>query len=326
MNKELPLVSLILIVRNSEVHIERAIQSYLNQDYPLPRLELIIVDGMSEDNTLTKINKLKCDLEEKFYSLSILSNPNKILASGWNIAIKHATGEYVCRIDVHSEISTDYISTTVRTLTLASADIVGVGGVLKNHALSKFGQTACDFYGSKFGVGNSPFRIDKKMGVVESDTAVFAVYRRALFSECGFFNEELDRNQDIEFHQRIRLKGLKLLTDYSLKCNYFVRSSFAAFIKKAYNDGFWVVKSNSYYLRHLIPALFILFIIIIFFLSFVSMKVMYLLLPYFMLSLLFSFKDGSNIRNKVLLNLLYPTYHISYGIGSFLALLKGIKK
>jgi glycosyltransferase involved in cell wall biosynthesis len=325
-NKELPLVSLILVVRNSEIHIERAIQSYLNQDYPLSRLELIIVDGMSEDTTLTKINKLKCDLEKKIHSLLILNNSNKILATGWNIAIKHASGEYVCRIDVHSEISSDYISSAIRTLSVPPFDIMGVGGVLKNHSLSKFGQIACDFYGSKFGVGNSPFRIDQESGIVESDTAVFAVYRRALFLVCGSFNEELARNQDIEFHQRIRLKGFKLVTDYSLKCNYFVRSSFTAFIKKAYNDGFWVVKSNSYYLRHLIPLLFTVFIIFIFLLSFVNMKFLYLLLPYFILSLFFSFKDASKIKNKILLNLLYPTYHASYGIGSLLALLKGIKK
>lgn len=326
MNKELPLVSLILVVRNSEIHIERAIQSYLNQDYPQSRLELIIVDGMSEDKTVEKVNKLKCELEKDFHSILLLNNPNKILASGWNIAIKHAVGEYVCRIDVHSEIPSDYISTAVSTLSVAPSDNMGVGGVLINHSLSSFGQIACDFYGSKFGVGNSPFRIDNEEGIVESDTAVFAVYRRALFLECGLFNEELARNQDIEFHKRIRLKGFKLLTDYSLKCHYFVRSSFTAFVKKAYNDGFWVVKSNSYYLRHLIPLLFTLCVTVIFTLGFVNMKFLYLLLPYFILSLFFSFRDASSIKNKILLNILYPAYHTSYGVGSLLALLKGIKR
>lgn len=322
----LPIVTLILVVRNSEEHIEKAIKSFLSQDYPLSRIELIVVDGCSEDNTITEVNKLKAKLDEEFYSVSILNNPKKILASGWNIAIESAQGEYVCRIDVHSVIPNDYISSSIELLTEAPSNVVGVGGVLINKATTTFGDVACDFYGSIFGVGNSPFRIENKTGVIESDTAVFAVYRRALFLECGFFNEELGRNQDIEFHKRIRLKGFKLLTDYSLKCQYFVRSSFNAFVKKAFNDGFWVVKSNSYYLRHLIPLLFTLCLTVIFSLGFVNMKFLYLLLPYFILSLIFSFRDASSIKNKILLNLLYPAYHTSYGVGSLLALIKGVKR
>jgi len=78
MNNDLPLVSLILVVRNSETHLENAVQSYLNQDYPLSRMELIIVDGMSDDKTLTKITQLKSNLLDKFFSVSILNNEKKI--------------------------------------------------------------------------------------------------------------------------------------------------------------------------------------------------------------------------------------------------------
>ena len=324
MADKLPLVSLILVVRNSELYIEKAIQSYLNQDYPHSRLELIIVDGYSDDETKSKINKLESSLSEIFHSVSILDNEKKILAVGWNIAIKRAIGEYVCRIDVHSEIPSNYISSMVNTLVVSDPKVVGVGGVLLNKSLSKFGRIACDFYSSKFGVGNSPFRIDKENGIIESDTAVFALYKKSLFNSCGLFNEKLGRNQDIEFHRRVSKNNFKLLTDYSLKCNYYVRSDLDSFIKKAYNDGYWVVKSNSYYIRHLIPLFFFVYIIAmiitLFFSDYISIIFPFLL--YCFLSVFFAIKDGKKVLSKIFLPLLYLTYHMSYGYGSFVALIK----
>ncbi|KXO13736.1 Glycosyltransferase [Moritella sp. JT01] len=323
MNNDLPLVSLILVVRNSEIYLENAVQSYLNQNYPLSRMELIIVDGMSDDKTLTKINQLKSNLLDKFFSVSILKNEKKILATGWNIAINHASGEFVCRIDVHSSIPIDYISSAVKTLSVNQSDVVGVGGVLINKSLSNFGQVACDFYSSKFGVGNSPFRIDRESGIVESDTAVFAVYKTSLFKTCGLFNEELGRNQDIEFHKRVSKSGLKLLTDYSLKCHYYVRSNISAFVKKAYNDGFWVVMSKSFYLRHLIPLFFVFFCLgQVFLASFFDAKWLLFITIYFLLAVIFGFKDGKKLFSKLTLPFLFLFYHLSYGCGSLVALLR----
>ncbi|MDP4228581.1 MAG: glycosyltransferase, partial [Bacteroidota bacterium] len=51
----LPLVSLITVVFNGGGTIEKTIQSVIRQTYP--RIEYIIIDGGSKDNTLNIIQK-----------------------------------------------------------------------------------------------------------------------------------------------------------------------------------------------------------------------------------------------------------------------------
>ncbi len=48
---EQPLVSIVIPARNEEKTIQRCIDSLTNSDYPMNRLEIIVVDGMSEDRT-----------------------------------------------------------------------------------------------------------------------------------------------------------------------------------------------------------------------------------------------------------------------------------
>lgn len=294
--------------------------SYLSQDIDLSKIEIIIVDGMSNDNTLANAKEI---LSESLVNYKILENPQRTLAAGWNIAIKAASGEFVCRIDSHSYIPNNYISSLLSKYNKLDSNCVGIGGVLQNSFDSEFGCIATSFYSSKFGVGNSPFRIMSK-GILETDTAVFALYRRSLFDKIGYFNEKLGRNQDIEFHKRVIKNNYKLYTDYSVVINYYVRSDYISFLKKAFNDGYWVVRSDSYYLRHLIPLLFFVYLSSSLLVSvFFDFNLpLYSLVLYFILCIYFSVLDGKSILSKLLLPVLYFTYHFSYGLGSFIALIK----
>ncbi|MBV5320178.1 MAG: glycosyltransferase, partial [Sulfuricurvum sp.] len=54
---EKPLISIITVVYNCEKHIEKTIQSVINQTYD--NIEYIIIDGGSTDGTLDIIHKYK---------------------------------------------------------------------------------------------------------------------------------------------------------------------------------------------------------------------------------------------------------------------------
>ncbi len=314
-------ISLIIVSRNSEEYIAKSLHSLVNQkSIESEDAEILIIDGLSTDRTKEIAYEI---LSTRNILYKIIDNPKKILAAGWNLAIKASDAKYVCRIDAHSELPEDYVAKSITFLENSNSDIVGIGGYLINHATTEFGEIVSSFYDCIFGVGNSPFRI-KGNGVIESDTAVFAVYRKEIFDNLGYFNESLDRNQDIDFHKRLRKNNLRLMTDYSLPIKYYVRSDLKSFLKKSYNDGYWIIKSKSFYFRHLIPLLF-------FFYGTSSLVLIFLtnntwpLIPAFLylgMDIFFALKCGKSFRKATSLLFLFPAYHFSYGYGSFRALFK----
>jgi len=53
------LVSIIIPCRNEERYIEKCLETILSQDYPKEKLEVLVVDGASEDRTKEVIEELK---------------------------------------------------------------------------------------------------------------------------------------------------------------------------------------------------------------------------------------------------------------------------
>ena len=327
---KLPKVSLLLVVRNEEKYIGRCLESYLKQDYPPELLEVIAVDGLSEDRTKEIIEQWKPRFKEKGIQFILLDNPKKILATGWNMAIKRATGEYVCRIDGHSTINPFYIITGIKTITdKKNEDVAAVGGWYKHIGEGWFARIVCELYENRFAVGNSPFRHQPKQ-VRDTDTAVYAVYRKSIIVKAGLFDEKLVRNQDIALHKKIQAQGYRFLTHPEMPINYYVRSNILKLLRKAFGDGMWITLSNAAYFRHKIPFYFVCYLILFPFLFFFSIidKFPFLtfllsapIVSYLLLLIYFSMKANNN-SGKVGLLFLIPLYHITYGTGSMVGFLR----
>ena len=67
----LPLVSIIIAMRNEENFIGKCLLSFVNQDYPNDRFEILIIDGSSTDKSpeivksySSKFNNLRYYLNE----------------------------------------------------------------------------------------------------------------------------------------------------------------------------------------------------------------------------------------------------------------------
>ena len=89
------LVSVVLPVRNSDLTIEKTLESIKNQTYT--NIELIVVDDLSEDSTLSKVEGAT---KKVLFDVVILRNAhNEGVAKSRNKALSVAKGKYIAFID-----------------------------------------------------------------------------------------------------------------------------------------------------------------------------------------------------------------------------------
>ena len=83
MNDALPLVSVIIPMRNEAGYIERCLASILAQDYPADRREIIVVDGGSGDETVAEATKA---------GAKVILSPRRGRAAQMNTGAREARG------------------------------------------------------------------------------------------------------------------------------------------------------------------------------------------------------------------------------------------
>lgn len=235
-----PSVTVIMPVRNEESFIGRAISSVLRQDYPVGKMDVVVVDGMSTDRTVQVIHDTYASMtaERHCSPLKVLSNPQRFVASSMNLAIELSGSEVIARVDGHCEVAADHISRCVTALLETGAECAG--GVLVTVAESEGARAIAAAQSSVFGVGNALFRVAPEAGRYV-DTLAFGTYQREVFTRIGMFDEELVRNQDDELNFRIILSGGRIWLDPRIKIAYYSRANIRTLWKQYYEYGFYKV-------------------------------------------------------------------------------------
>ena len=321
-------VSIIMPLYNEEKYIDNCIESLLLQDYPIEKMEWIFVDGGSDDNTVSMLKKYR----EKYPDLiKIFDNPHKTVPYAMNIGIEASKGKYIIRLDAHADYTNNYISKCVHYLDITDAD--NVGGVAETKSRGFTGEAIAMMLSSKFGVGNSQFRTNGKSGYV--DTVPFGAFRREVFEKWGGYDERLTRNQDNEMNFRIRVNGGKIFLAEDINFSYYCRDSIRGISDMAMKNGMWNVITmklcpGSMGLRHFIPFLFLMSLVVLMPLSFVhwifNLGLIAELILYFGLDFLFSCKASKNIKYIPLVFILFPIFHLTYGFGSLKGMFKLFSK
>lgn len=335
-NQYLPLVSIILPIRNEAAYIERCLAAIYAQDYR-GEIEIIIADGMSSDETRTIIGQVA--VRHPAYRVLLVDNLHRFMPIGFNLALRHARGQVIVMMGGHSEFASDYIRQCVDLLN--ETDAACVGGAMETVANAAIGQVIALTMSSPFGVGGVAFRTGQQKQI-EVDTAVFAAYRRQVFEQIGALDEELIRNQDDEFNYRLRAHGGKILFSPKIRSRYYSRATLASLWRQYFQYGLYKVRVLQKHPRQMsprqfVPPLFVLallFSIILAFMpspDFILHPAIIIPLSYILANLAASaltiFREQkSNQSSSTIYHLLLPftfaILHISYGLGFLLGLLK----
>ncbi|MCR4965313.1 MAG: glycosyltransferase [Bacteroidales bacterium] len=258
------MLSVICPIYNEEKYIVKCVESIMAQDYPKDDLEVLMMDGMSNDRTREMLQEL---LPQCPY-MRLLDNPERTPPWAMNHGIAAAHGDVILRIDAHASYPTNYFSTLVRRLHELGADNVGV--VCRTEVLNKTPKALAirEVLSHKLGVGNALFRTGITE-VQEVDTVPFGCWRRDVFDKYGLYDTRLTRNQDIELNKRILRGGGKIYLVPDTYCTYYARETFDKLFKNNYGNGKWNIltvyytrEMSSLSLRHFIPLIFILSLIL----------------------------------------------------------------
>ncbi len=253
-----PQVTIVVPCRNEERYLVECLDSILACDYPADRLEVLVVDGMSDDGTRAVLGEYAA----RHPIVRMIDNPRRITPVALNLAIRAARGDVIVRMDAHVVYPKNYVSRLVAALDEFGAD--NVGAVLKTLPANQTAMGRAIAFGMShpFGVGTSYFRIgtDQPRWV---DTIAFFCIRRATFERVGMFDEELIRHQDGEFNARLIKAGGRILLIPDVVSYYYARATLRQVGRMFYQYGYFkplVAKKLGRFMtvRQLIPPGFVL--------------------------------------------------------------------
>ena len=316
-----PAISIVMPCRNEERYIGACLDSVLATTYPLDRIELLVVDGMSEDRT----REIVTGYATRQRTVRLLDNRRRITPAALNVGIRAATGEIIMRMDAHVVYPPQYIPRLIDALQTSDADNVGGVIVTLPADRSTMAQAIAIGLAHPFGVGNAYFRI----GVAAPrwvDSVPFGCFRREVFDRTGLFDEDLVRNEDEEFNLRLIKYGGRILLLPDVVSYYFARRSLSELARTYYQYGYYkplVAKKASgvVTVRQLVPGLFVL--------TLIATSLLTPVLPVIAigatvaaayLGTLLACVVGAVRRHgwrcALALAAVFPTIHFSYGFGS----------
>src|SRR6266576_6173949 len=116
-----PFVSIVVPCRNEAEYIRPLLDSILANEYPRDRLEVLVVDGMSDDGTRAVI----AAYASRHPVIQLLDNPKRITPHALNLGITRAQGAIIMRMDAHAHYPPNYVADLVDWLERTGADYVG---------------------------------------------------------------------------------------------------------------------------------------------------------------------------------------------------------
>lgn len=260
----MPLVSIVVPCYNEQSTIGLLLGSIYCQTFPREEMEVIIADGMSTDETRSRI----VDFQQAHPQLlvKLVDNPKQIIPAALNCALAQARGEYLIRLDAHSMPQPTYVERCVQDLRAGLGE--NVGGVWEIHPGdgSWMAASIAAAASHPLGVGDALYRYTTRAGLV--DTVPFGAFSRSTLELVGGFDETLLTNEDYEFNTRLRKHGGRIWLNPEIRSVYFARVDLSALSRQYFRYGFWKVRMllrypGSVRWRQALPPLFLLTLVIL---------------------------------------------------------------
>lgn len=313
-------MSVIVCCRNEEEYIKKCIESLENQKGLSGDIEILIIDGMSEDKTVEIVNEIKL----KSNNIKLYFNRQKFKPPAVNLGFSNAKGKYIAICDAHTTYDEYYLSNCLKILN-ENPEVWCSGGPIVSVGQSNFGKAVALAMSSFIGVGNAKHRFAEYEGYAEM--ACFPLFRREVIEKVGFYDEFFIINHDDEYCYRLRKAGGKVFLSPLAKSYYFVRNTPASLFKQYYTYGYWQIAFLMKHklpisIRQLVPFSFLTAVILFFILGIIfNNVVLSILLPLIYVIILTIISLRFLVHNKISVLIYLPfavmILHNAYAIGFY---------
>ncbi len=284
---EKPFVSIVIPAFNSGSTLGQTIEACIGQDYPRDKLEVIVVDDGSIDDTKGVVENFGVS-----YIYQESSGPAFARNNGW----KNSKGKVIFFTDADCIPLKGCLAAMIKSL--YDRDVAAVAGTygIKNekyitarciHAEIMFRHLHMPDYVNSFGTYN-------------------VLIKKSILEEFSGFNEDYLTSsvEDSEFSYRMVKKGYKIYFERKSIVSHFHEKNFSKYLKKQFTRSFWAIKLwrhhpgfalNDYYLHwkdlaEIPVAVMIILTLPLLFLDLIRMSFIVLLIAYTTLQIIIPLK------------------------------------
>jgi GT2 family glycosyltransferase len=208
-SESMPSVSIIIVNFNGRVHLESCLPSVMAADYPKDKLEIIVVDNASSDDSVSW-------LRQAYPDVRLLANSSNLgFAQGINSGAEVAKGRYVALLNADMRVEKGWLSSLVETVR-SGAGVVCSGSIVLNWLGDQI-----DYAGRPSDALNlCPEPPASAQGILKSANdcpLLFAsggamlVARDVFLSLGGFDRDYFLYHEDVDLGWRLWLRGYRVL-------------------------------------------------------------------------------------------------------------------
>ena len=222
-------LSVIIPVLNEAEAIGECLDSLINASLPQVDIEILVIDGMSEDKTREIVNQYSQQHEEIY----LIDNKQQTTPTGFNKGFEEFSNEIAVLMSGHASVSDNFFLTIIDLFENEAPDADIVGTRVYPDSEGYIQTSIAGALTSRFGAGSKRFR--PYAGYVT--TVSYGAYRREVIETVGKMDPELPRGQDYDFNKRAREQGFKIYQAAESTVQYEPRSSFTELFRQKMGNG-----------------------------------------------------------------------------------------
>lgn len=196
MDNDSPLVSIVIPVFYDADRLAQCLAALAEQTYPKDRLEIVVIDNMSEDHV--------AEVADRFETVRLFREPRPGSYAARNRGIREARGEIVAFTDADCVPSPTWIERGVRHL-IEDPGTGLLGGRIDVLAADHRNPTGVELFEMLTGFPQRRYVEEYRFAATAS---LFT--RRSVLDRVGVFNDELMSGGDREWGTRVDAAGFRL--------------------------------------------------------------------------------------------------------------------